>query len=131
AEGSRRIAVAAGPQPRRASAQPNPCARVAVERRIDIHAPDRPRTSSSNWQRLPRDTTRNCSADGRRAVHRPCPKSGSRGPAADRLGRKNNRETWSCGFPDVPKFASNSRIAGTPEENKAAVHGGIATFGKY
>jgi len=32
---------------------------------------------------------------------------------------------------DVPKFASNSRIAGTPEENKAAVHGGIATFGKY
>jgi Lipocalin-like domain len=32
---------------------------------------------------------------------------------------------------DVPKFASNSRIAGTPEENKAAVHGGIATFGRY
>jgi len=32
---------------------------------------------------------------------------------------------------DVPKFASNSRIAGTPEENKAVVEGGIATFGKY
>jgi hypothetical protein len=32
---------------------------------------------------------------------------------------------------DVPKFASNSRTAGTPEENKAAVQGGIATFGRY
>jgi len=32
---------------------------------------------------------------------------------------------------DVPKFASNNRLQGTPEENKAAVHGAIATFGKY
>jgi hypothetical protein len=32
---------------------------------------------------------------------------------------------------DVPKFASSSRTAGTPEENKAAVQGGIATFGTY
>jgi hypothetical protein len=32
---------------------------------------------------------------------------------------------------DVPKFAANSRIAGTPEENKAVVQGGIGTFGKY
>jgi hypothetical protein len=32
---------------------------------------------------------------------------------------------------DVPKFASNSRIAGTPDENKAVVQGGIGTFGKY
>jgi hypothetical protein len=32
---------------------------------------------------------------------------------------------------DRPKFASNSRAQGTPEENKAAVLGGIASFGTY
>ena len=33
--------------------------------------------------------------------------------------------------PATPKFASNSRATGTPEENKAAVIGGIALFGTY
>ena len=33
--------------------------------------------------------------------------------------------------PDTPKFASNNRAQGTPEENKAAVAGGIALFGTY
>ena len=32
---------------------------------------------------------------------------------------------------DIPKFASSNREAGTPEENKAAVQGGIAYFGTY
>ena len=32
---------------------------------------------------------------------------------------------------DVPKFTSKSRLQGTPDENKAAVHGGIASFGTY
>jgi hypothetical protein len=32
---------------------------------------------------------------------------------------------------DVPKFASGNRETGTPEENKAAVQGGIAYFGTY
>jgi Lipocalin-like domain len=32
---------------------------------------------------------------------------------------------------DLPKFASNNREAGTPEENKAAVQGSIAFFGTY
>ena len=32
---------------------------------------------------------------------------------------------------DLPKFASNSRIAGIPEENKAVVQGSIASFGHY
>ena len=32
---------------------------------------------------------------------------------------------------DLPKFASNNREAGTPEENKAAVQGSIAYFGTY
>jgi Lipocalin-like domain len=33
--------------------------------------------------------------------------------------------------PDVPKFASNNRMQGTPEENKAMVQGSIAYFGTY
>lgn len=33
--------------------------------------------------------------------------------------------------PDVPKFASNNRMQGTTEENKAMVQGGIAYFGTY
>ena len=32
---------------------------------------------------------------------------------------------------DLPKFASNDRTAGTPEENKAAVAGSLAYFGTY
>jgi hypothetical protein len=31
----------------------------------------------------------------------------------------------------IPKFASASRASGTAEENKAAVQGSIATFGRY
>jgi lipocalin-like protein len=33
--------------------------------------------------------------------------------------------------PDTPKFASNNRAKGTPEENKAAMEGGIALYGTY
>jgi hypothetical protein len=32
---------------------------------------------------------------------------------------------------DQPKFASNNRTEGTPEEYKAVVHGSIAHFGRY
>lgn len=32
---------------------------------------------------------------------------------------------------DLPKFASNNRNMGSPEENKAVVQGSIATFGTY
>jgi len=32
---------------------------------------------------------------------------------------------------DVPRFAAKNRLQGTPDENKAAVHGSIATFGTY
>jgi hypothetical protein len=32
---------------------------------------------------------------------------------------------------DVPKFAAKNRLQGTPDENKAAVHGSIGTFGTY
>jgi Lipocalin-like domain len=30
-----------------------------------------------------------------------------------------------------PKFASNNRLQGTPDEHKAVVQGGIAYFGRY
>ncbi|MBV9222311.1 MAG: lipocalin-like domain-containing protein [Methylobacteriaceae bacterium] len=33
--------------------------------------------------------------------------------------------------PDLPKFASNNRVNGTPEENKAVVQGSLAYFGTY
>jgi hypothetical protein len=33
--------------------------------------------------------------------------------------------------PDVPKFAANNRVQGTPAENKAAVDGVIAHYGTY
>ena len=33
--------------------------------------------------------------------------------------------------PDVPKFKSNNRLQGTPEENKAAIAGSTAFFGTY
>jgi hypothetical protein len=32
---------------------------------------------------------------------------------------------------DLPKFASNNRMTGTPEENEAIVHGSFAYFGTY
>ena len=32
---------------------------------------------------------------------------------------------------DVAKFAANSRLKGTPDENKAVVHGSVASFGTY
>jgi lipocalin-like protein len=32
---------------------------------------------------------------------------------------------------DLPKFASNNRTKGTPEEYKAVVHGSISNFGTY
>jgi hypothetical protein len=33
--------------------------------------------------------------------------------------------------PDLPKFASDNRVAGTAEENKAVVQGSLAYFGAY
>ena len=33
--------------------------------------------------------------------------------------------------PDLPKFASNNRNTGSPDENKAVVQGALALFGKY
>jgi hypothetical protein len=43
----------------------------------------------------------------------------------------NGRFSLVIARSDVPKFATNSRDAGTSEENKAAVQGSIAYFGTY
>ena len=32
---------------------------------------------------------------------------------------------------DRPKFASKNRLSGTPDENKAAMHGAVSSFGTY
>ena len=34
-------------------------------------------------------------------------------------------------LPDRPNFKVNNRLEGTPDENKAAVHGTTATFGTW
>jgi hypothetical protein len=46
--------------------------------------------------------------------------------------------TWDYGYyalivtrADAAKFASNNRMQGTPEENKAIVQASISHFGKY
>lgn len=43
----------------------------------------------------------------------------------------NGRMSLIINRSDLPKFASNNRHAGTPEENKAVVQGSIAYFGTY
>ena len=43
----------------------------------------------------------------------------------------NGRYVLLTARPGQPKFASNNRMEGTPEENKAVVQGSIAHFGRY
>ena len=43
----------------------------------------------------------------------------------------NGRYSSHIMRPDRPKFASNKRLQGTPDENKATVHGTISSFGTY
>ena len=43
----------------------------------------------------------------------------------------NGRYSSSIIRTDVQNFAAKNRLQGTPDENKAAVHGGIGTFGTY
>jgi hypothetical protein len=44
---------------------------------------------------------------------------------------RNGRFSIVINRSDLPKIASNNRMAGTEEENKAIVHGSIAYFGTY
>ena len=43
----------------------------------------------------------------------------------------NGRYILLTASPDLPKFASNNRMEGTPEEYKAVVQGSISHFGRY
>lgn len=43
----------------------------------------------------------------------------------------NGRYVLLTARPDLPKFASNNRMQGTPEEYKAVAQGAIAHFGRY
>jgi hypothetical protein len=43
----------------------------------------------------------------------------------------NGRISFIVTRSDLPKFASNNRQTGTPEENKAIVQGSLAYFGTY
>ena len=43
----------------------------------------------------------------------------------------NGRYILLTASPDQPKFASNNRMEGTPEEYKAVVQGSISHFGRY
>ena len=67
----------------------------------------------------------NISADGK--------KTDVFGPHGTGLGifEKNGRFAIVNLNPDTAKFASNSRAKGTPDENKAAMMGGIGLYGTY
>ena len=52
-------------------------------------------------------------------------------PQGQQILDANGRYSLIITRSDIPKFASNNREAGTPEENKAAVQGSIAFFGTY
>lgn len=43
----------------------------------------------------------------------------------------DNHFIYLLGNAELPKFSSNSRLTGTPEDNKAVVQGTIASFGTY
>ena len=43
----------------------------------------------------------------------------------------NGYYTWHVFRSDRPKFASNNRMQGTPDENKATMQGSLAYFGTY
>ena len=52
-------------------------------------------------------------------------------PQGQMIFEPNGRFSFIVTRSDLPKFASNNREAGTPEENKTAVQGSIAYFGTY
>jgi Lipocalin-like domain len=52
-------------------------------------------------------------------------------PKGTLMADANGRFSITVVRSDLPKFASNNRMSGTPEENKAIVQGIIAYFGTY
>jgi Lipocalin-like domain len=52
-------------------------------------------------------------------------------PQGQAIYEANGRVSTIISRSDLPKFVSNNRQSGTPEENKAVVQGSIAYFGTY
>jgi hypothetical protein len=52
-------------------------------------------------------------------------------PKGTMMADANGRFSITVVRSDLPKFASNNRMTGTAEENKAVVQGSIAYFGTY
>lgn len=52
-------------------------------------------------------------------------------PMGQAIFTSNGRYAITITKPDLPKFASNNRLKGTADENKAIVGGVIAHFGSY
>lgn len=52
-------------------------------------------------------------------------------PKGSLIFETNGRFSITVTRSDLPKFSSNNRRTGTPEENKAIVQGSIAYFGTY
>ncbi len=67
----------------------------------------------------------NVSADGKRT-----PTFGDN-PITQLVLTNNGRYSQFFMRSDIPKFASNNRLTGTPEEYAAVVKGSFATFGSY
>jgi hypothetical protein len=52
-------------------------------------------------------------------------------PKGTMMADANGRFSITVVRSDLPKFATNNRMTGTPEENKAIVQGSIGYFGTY
>jgi hypothetical protein len=52
-------------------------------------------------------------------------------PKGSMMVDDNGRFSITIMRSDLPKFASNSRMTGTPDENKAIVQGSLAYYGTY
>lgn len=56
---------------------------------------------------------------------------GGRTPTGNLIFTKDGHFFWLLLNTKLPKFASNNRATGTPEENAAVVRGSIAVYGTY
>ncbi len=74
------------------------------------------------WILLSSDTV---NPDGRRT-----PTLGAN-PTGNLVFTENGRFIWLLLSADLPKFGSNNRATGTPDENAAVVRGSIAVYGTY
>ena len=77
---------------------------------------------AGTWTLVSADTVR---PDGSRV-----PTFGA-GPKGMLVFTDDGRFIYLLSRADLPKFASNKRTTGTPEENTAVVQGSISTFGTY